>query len=52
MVEAILFIIIFKMISAPTWCFVICWTMFGLSVIKFIAQVYKFGRDRGRRDDD
>lgn len=49
----ILFIIVFKLIHAPTWCFVVTWIMLGFKIIVFLCKTcFKAGRDAGKRGED
>lgn len=48
MISAILFIFILKAISAPTWCFVLAWTGFGLSAISALWKLWKSGKEFGQ----
>ena len=50
MIDYILFLVIFKIISAPTWCFVLCWVGLVAHCIKFIINVYKFGKEKGEQN--
>lgn len=50
MTSAVLFLIVFKLISAPTWCFVIAWILFGVQAVRFIFSTIKFAYERGKEN--
>ena len=50
MISAILFLVVFKLISAPTWCFVIAWILFGIHALHGIITAFKFTYERGKKD--
>lgn len=50
MLTDILFLIVFKLISAPTWCFVVTWILFGLNAIISLTKAYKFIYEKGKKD--
>lgn len=48
MISAILFLIVFKLINAPTWCFVIAWILLINQAIKLLVEAYKIGKKVGK----
>lgn len=53
MLTDILFLIVFRLISAPTWCFVVTWVLFALNAIIFIfkwcGKIYEEGKKDGSK---
>ena len=45
MINTILFIVIFKIIGAPTWCFVLAWIGFGINAFSALWKLYKAGKE-------
>ena len=50
MLTDILFLIVFKLISAPTWCFVVTWILFGIDALVSLTKAYKFIYEKGKKD--
>ena len=49
MISGILFLVILKLISAPTWCFVIAWIYLATKCLSFLADIYKIGKEKGKQ---
>lgn len=49
MISAILFIVIFKIIGAPVWCYVLAWAIFGIDVIGALWKLWKSGKEFGQK---
>ena len=50
MISCILFLVIFKLIEAPTWCFVLAWIGLAIKCLSFLCDVYKFGKEKGKHE--
>lgn len=50
MLTDILLLIVFKLISAPTWCFTITWILFAFNAIISLTKAYKFIYEKGKKD--
>ena len=50
MVSAILFLMILKLISAPTWCFVLAWGLLIVNANKVIIGIYKMGKENAKNE--
>lgn len=50
MISGILFLIILKLISAPTWCFVLAWICIIFDAISTLLKVYSLGKERGKHE--
>lgn len=50
MISGILFLVILKLISAPTWCFVLAWICIVLDAITALLKVYKLGKESGKHE--
>lgn len=50
MLHDILFLIVFKLVSAPTWCFVIAWILFGLDALILVAKECSKIYEKGKKD--
>ena len=50
MISALLFLVIFKLIQAPTWCFVIAWILLICKSIELLFSFYKIGKKVGKED--
>ena len=50
MISGILFLVILKLISAPTWCFVLAWMCIIIDAITALFKVYSLGKERGKHE--
>ena len=50
MIGYILFLIVFKLINAPVWCFVIAWAGIIWSALVSLVKMYKLGKESGKRE--
>lgn len=50
MISGILFLVILKLIEAPTWCFVVAWIYLATKCLSFLADIYKIGKEKGKNE--
>lgn len=50
MISGILFLVILKLISAPTWCFVLAWMCIIIDVGVALLKMYKLGKESGKHE--
>lgn len=50
MISGILFIVILKMLEAPTWCFVLAWIGIILNCFGFLGKIYKLGKENAKNE--
>lgn len=50
MISGILFLVILKLISAPTWCFVLAWAVIIIDALVGLIKIYKLGKEAGKNE--